>query len=156
MCSAELLFLKLISGQRHKAGRALAILIAATIIVAIAAAGARPRTRTAVSSHKHWFSYVMNCNDVALVCAVLLRTRNVKKIKKFWLHPITSQSLFKGKFYSLYKDLQRPEDTSTKVVFFLDISECLVQQLINCWFCSVQVLHVKIPEWDSLCRQKKG
>ena len=35
------------------AGRALAILIAATIVAEIVAAGARPRTRATVSSHKH-------------------------------------------------------------------------------------------------------
>jgi len=44
---------------------------------------ARPRTRATVSSHKHWFSYVMDCKDIALVCALLLRKRNVKKRKKF-------------------------------------------------------------------------
>ena len=32
--------------------------------------------------------------------------RKVKKRKKFWLHPITSQRLLKGKFYSLYVDLK--------------------------------------------------
>jgi len=42
MCCAARFFFKLISGQRHKAGRALAILIAATIVAAIVAAGARP------------------------------------------------------------------------------------------------------------------
>ena len=106
MCSAAHRFLKLISGQQHKAGCARAILIAATIVAAIVAAGARPRTRAAVSSHKHWLSYVMDCKDMALVCALLLRTRNVKKRKKFWLRPITSQRLLKGKFYSLYEDVK--------------------------------------------------
>jgi hypothetical protein len=43
---------------------------------------------------------------MALVCALLLRTRNVKKRKKFWLHPVTSQRLLRGKFYSLYEDLR--------------------------------------------------
>jgi len=43
---------------------------------------------------------------MALECALLLRTRNVKKRKKFWVHPITSQRLLKGKFYSLYEDLK--------------------------------------------------
>ena len=89
-----------------KATRALAILIAATIVAAIVVADARPRTRAAVSSHKHWLSYAMDCKDMALVCAWSLRTRNVKKRRKFWLHRITSQRLFKGKFYSLYEDLK--------------------------------------------------
>ena len=133
-----------------KAGRARAILMAATIVAAIVAAGARPRTTATVSSHKHWSSYVIDCKDVALACALLLRTRNVKKRKKFWLHPMTSQSLLKGKFYSLYIDL------SAHPQIFLDISECLVQNLINSWFCLVQVLHFKIPEWESPCHQKKG
>ena len=85
----------------------------------------------------------------ALLCALLLRTRNVKKRKKFWVHPITSQRLLRGKFYSLYEDLKAHPQK-----FFLDVSECLVQYLINCWFCLVQVLHFKIPEWKSPCHQK--
>jgi hypothetical protein len=40
------------------------------------------------------------------VCAMLLRTRNVKKRKKFCVHPITGQRLLKGKFYSLYEYLK--------------------------------------------------
>ena len=40
------------------------------------------------------------------MCALLLRTRNVKKRKKFWVHPITSQRLLREKFYSLYEDLK--------------------------------------------------
>jgi len=43
---------------------------------------------------------------MTLVCALLLRTRNIEKRKKFWVHPVTSQRLFKGKFYSLYEDLK--------------------------------------------------
>jgi hypothetical protein len=39
---------------------------------------------------------------------------------------------------------------------FLDISECLVQHLLNCWFFLVQFLHFKIPERESPCHQKKG
>ena len=50
------------------------------------------------------------------MCALLLRTRNVKKRKKFWVHPITSQRLLKGKFCSLYEDLKvHPQ----KFFFFL-------------------------------------
>jgi hypothetical protein len=98
-----------------------------------------------VSSHKHWFGYVMDSKDMALGCAVLLRTRNVKKRKKFWVHPVTSQRLLKGKFYSLYEDLK----AQTKL-------ESVVQHLINCWFCLVQVLHFKIAEWERPCHQTKG
>jgi hypothetical protein len=46
----------------------------------------------------------MDCRDIALVCALLLGKRNVKKRKKFWVPPITSQRLLKGNFYSLYED----------------------------------------------------
>jgi hypothetical protein len=45
------------------------------------------------------------------VCALLLRKRNVKKRKKFWVHPITSQRLLKGKFYFLYVDLKAHPQT---------------------------------------------
>jgi len=40
----------------------------------------RPRTRATFSSQL--CSYVMDCNDIALVCVVLLRTRKVKKRKQ--------------------------------------------------------------------------
>jgi hypothetical protein len=53
----------------------------------------------------------MECKDIASVCAVLLRTSNVKKRNKFWEHPITSQRLFKGKFYSLQEDLKAHPQT---------------------------------------------
>ena len=43
---------------------------------------------------------------MALVCALLLRKRNGKKSKKFWVHPIMSQRLLEGKFYFLYEDLK--------------------------------------------------
>jgi hypothetical protein len=82
----------------------------------------------------------MDCKDMELVCAALLRTRNVKKSNKFWVCPIASQTSLKGKFYSLYKDLKAHQKT------FLDISEYLVQNLINFWICLVQVLHLKILE----------
>ena len=86
------------------------------------------------------------------VCAVLLPTRNVKKIKKcLWLHPITSQTLLKGQLCSLYEDLKAHPQK-----FFLDISECLVQQLINCWFCLVQVWHFSISETEIPFHHKKG
>ena len=55
--------------------------------------------------------HVMDCKDIALVCAVLLRTSNVKKRKKFWQHPITSQRLLKGKFCSLQEDLKAHPQT---------------------------------------------
>ena len=89
--------------------------------------------------------------NVALVCALLLRTRNVKERKKFWISPITRQRLHKGKFNSLYEDLWAHPQT----FFFLDISECLVQHLIK-WFCLVQILHFMIPERGSPYHQKKG
>ena len=53
-------------------------------------------------SHKHSFNSVM---DIALMYALLLRTRNVKKRKNFLVHTITSQRLLRGKFYTLYEDL---------------------------------------------------
>jgi hypothetical protein len=95
--------------------------------------------------------YIMDCKDISLVWALLVGMWSVKEKKKFWVHPITSQRLLKGKFCSLYEDLK-----ALPQKFFLDISECLVQHVINCWFCLVKVLHFKIPEWESPCHQKKG
>jgi hypothetical protein len=71
----------------------------------------------------------MDCKNIALVCALLLRTRNVKKRKKFWVHPITSSRLLGGKFYSLYEDPKAHPQT-----FFLDILEYLVKHLITAGF----------------------
>ena len=110
----------------------------------------RPCTRVTVSSHKHWFSYVTDCKDIALVCALLLRKRNVKKRKNFGY----IQQRVKGSL----KENSTPCTKTWRHIHerFLDISGCLLQHLINCWFCLVQVLHFKITEWESPCHLKKG
>jgi hypothetical protein len=51
-------------------------------------------------------NYIIDCKATALVCDLLLWMQNRKKRKKFWVHPIMSQRLLKGKFYSLYKNLK--------------------------------------------------
>ena len=77
---------------------------------------------------------------MALVCAFAASKAKRKEKKDFWVHPITSQRLLEGNFYFLYEDLKaHPQRV-------LHISECLVQHLILCWSCLVQVLHFKIPE----------
>jgi hypothetical protein len=111
------------SYQRTKAGSARAILIAATIVAAIVAAGSKPRTRATVASRqqlsqlargraratvaslKHWLLRhgLRGCSIG--VCFVASNEKR-KERKKFWVHPITSQRLLKGKFYSLYEDLR--------------------------------------------------
>ena len=85
-----------------KAGRALAIFIAATIVADIVAAGASPRT-TATQALIQLRHGLQGCS--ISVCFVASNAKRKEK-KKFWLHPITRQRLLKGKFYSLYEDLK--------------------------------------------------
>jgi hypothetical protein len=40
----------------------------------------------------------MDCNDMALVCGLLLQTRNEKEREKFWVHPVTIQSYLNENF----------------------------------------------------------
>jgi len=42
----------------------------------------RPRTRATVSSL--WFSYITDCKDTALLCALLLRSRKTERRKQLW------------------------------------------------------------------------
>jgi hypothetical protein len=49
----------------------------------------------------------MDFVESVAVCALLLRTR-AKRRKRFWVHPLVSQRLLKGKFHKLYEDLQNP------------------------------------------------
>ena len=123
-------------------GCAQAILIPVTVVAAIYDAGDLScEAAHYTDSLLALIHYIMDCKDISLVWALLVGMWSVKEKKKFWVHPITSQRLLKGKFYSLYEDLK-----ALPHKFFLDISECLVQHLINCWFCLVKVLHFKIPE----------
>jgi hypothetical protein len=49
----------------------------------------------------------MDLEEVACICALELRRRRKRRKQKFWVHPITSQRLMKGFFYTLYEDLRR-------------------------------------------------
>jgi len=56
----------------------------------------------------HWLRCIKDSEDTAPLCALILC---IKKLKKFWVHPLTSQRLLNTKFYSLYEDVR----TSKKV-----------------------------------------
>jgi len=43
--------------------------------------------------------------ETAAVCALVLRIRKKKIRRRYWVHPIYSCSLLKGKFYTLYENL---------------------------------------------------
>ena len=88
---------------------------------------ARPHTRVTVSLHKHCFSYGMNRKNIAMVCALLLRKRNVKKRKKFWVHPVMSLRLLKRKFYFLYEDLKAQPQ---KVFRYFRVSSATFDKLL--------------------------
>jgi hypothetical protein len=44
--------------------------------------------------------------DTTVVCALLLRFRKKRK-REYWVHPIYSERLLKGKFYTLYHELRQ-------------------------------------------------
>ncbi|CAI6374003.1 unnamed protein product [Macrosiphum euphorbiae] len=61
------------------------------------------------SAHKaqELFSRIMDFVEIAAVCALeLKRRKTIKKKKKYWVHPITSQRLLKGQFYKLHNELR--------------------------------------------------
>jgi len=48
----------------------------------------------------------MDFLETAAVCALVLRTRKKKTGRRYWVHPIYSCRLLKGKFYTLYENLR--------------------------------------------------
>ena len=52
----------------------------------------------------------MDFDETAVVCALLLKFRERKRKRKYWVHPIYSERRLKGQFYVLFNDLrQNPE-----------------------------------------------
>ena len=58
-----------------------------------------------------WFyvelRYEMDLLETAAVCALVLRIRKNKIRRRYWVHPIYSCRLLKGKFYTLYENLRK-------------------------------------------------
>jgi len=53
----------------------------------------------------------MDFVEIAAVCALeLKRRKKIKKKKKYWVHPLTSQRLLKGQFYKLHNELRSYPD----------------------------------------------
>jgi len=48
----------------------------------------------------------MDLMESAAVCALVLRIRKKKTRRRYWVHPIYSCRLLKGKFYTLYENLR--------------------------------------------------
>jgi len=48
----------------------------------------------------------MDLLETAAVCALVLRIRKKKIRRRYWVHPIYSCRLLKGKFYTLYENLR--------------------------------------------------
>jgi hypothetical protein len=69
----------------------------------------------------------MDVYDTTAACALLLRFREKRK-QEYWVHPIYSKHLLKGKFYTLYHELrQYPSKIAvTQKMSILEIvySEC--------------------------------
>ena len=57
-----------------------------------------------------WFYVELRCEmdllETAAVCALVLRIRKNKIRRRYWVHPIYSCRLLKGKFYTLYENLR--------------------------------------------------
>lgn len=49
----------------------------------------------------------MDFNEVAVICALEIRRRKMKRKKRYWVHPIYTERLFKGKFYTIYSELRQ-------------------------------------------------
>jgi len=63
-----------------------------------------------------------------VVCALVLRIRKKKIRRRYWVHPIYSCRLLKGKFYTLYKNL-REQPINFFSYFRMNISTFDDQQL---------------------------
>jgi len=48
----------------------------------------------------------MDFTETARVCALLLRIRKDRRIKRHLVHPVVSKRLLNGQFYKLYEDLR--------------------------------------------------
>ena len=57
-----------------------------------------------------WFYFELRCDkdllETAAVCALVLQIRKKKNRRRYWVHPIYSCRLLKGKFYTLYENLR--------------------------------------------------
>jgi hypothetical protein len=56
-------------------------------------------------------SYAMDVEDIAVVCALVIINRKNNRKKHNWVHPIYSDSLSKGQFYTLH---EKPRDYPKK------------------------------------------
>jgi hypothetical protein len=48
----------------------------------------------------------MDVEDVAIICALVIRNQKNKRKKYNWVHPIYSDRLLKGQFYTLHEKLR--------------------------------------------------
>jgi hypothetical protein len=53
-----------------------------------------------------FFQYRMDLTETACVCALPLKIRKDRHIKRHWVHPMVSKRLLNGQFYKFYDDLR--------------------------------------------------
>ena len=79
-----------------------------------------------------WFYVELRCEmdllETAAICALVLRIRKKKIRRRYWVNPIYSCSLLKGKFYTLYENL-REQSIKFFSYFRMSISTFDDQQL---------------------------
>jgi hypothetical protein len=68
----------------------------------------------------------MDFMELACVCAFEIRRR--KRKRQFWMHPLTTQRLFKGQFHKLYENLRSHPD---KLFKYYQMSISSFDQLLN-------------------------
>ena len=71
----------------------------------------------------------MDLLETAAVCALVLRIRKKKIRRQYWVHPIYSCRLLKGKFYTLYENLREHPIKFFSYYFRMNISTFDDQQL---------------------------
>lgn len=49
----------------------------------------------------------MDFNEVVVICAFEIHKRKMKRKKRYWVHPLYTERLFKGKFYTIYSELRQ-------------------------------------------------
>jgi hypothetical protein len=91
----------------------------------------------------------MDFTEAACVCALLLRIREVRHKKRYWVHPIVSQRLLNGQFYKLYEDLRNYRGT------FINYFRMSIESFDNLLVLVGPRIVYKIHNSGCLCHHKK-
>jgi hypothetical protein len=74
-------------------------------------------------------SYTIDIKNVAIFCALMVRNRKNKWKKDNWVHPIYSDRLLKGIFYTLHEKL-RDYPKNVHLGYYVINGECYIEPLM--------------------------